>query len=228
MSDIHNWHAWLGTDEAGKGDYFGPLVVAGVYVDAPCREAFAGLGIVDSKVLSNRRIRDMAAWMRNHYEQHIVVVQKMPNAYNSLYSTLREQGKNLNTLLASLHAEAIQTLQTRLGAKHALVDRFSKNDLLTPQLTQGEIEVIQVPKAESDIAVAAASIIARDVFLTGMENLSQKYRFRLPRGAYRVTEAGREFINIHGPEALEDVAKLHFSLTKTILNPQQLPLFKDV
>ena len=227
MNALHNWHAWLGTDEAGKGDYFGPLVVAGVYVDAACCEVFSDMGIVDSKTLSNRRVRDMAAWMQNYYEQHIVVVQKMPNAYNSLYSTLHEQGKNLNTLLASLHAEAIQTLQTRLGVKHALVDRFSKNDLLTPQLAQAEIEVIQVPKAESDIAVAAASIIARDAFLTGMENLSQKYRLRLPRGAYRVTEAGRKFIGLHGPEALEDVAKLHFSLTETILDSQQLPLFKE-
>ena len=155
MNAIHNWQAWLGTDEAGKGDYFGPLVVAGVYVDAACCEVFSDMGIVDSKTLSNRRVRDIAAWMRNHYEQHIVVVQKMPNAYNSLYSTLHEQGKNLNTLLASLHAEAIQTLQTRLGVKHALVDRFSKNDLLTPQLARAEIEVIQVPKAESDIAVGS-------------------------------------------------------------------------
>ncbi len=235
MNPIHNWNAWIGTDEAGKGDYFGPLVVAGVYVNAEHRKAFVDLGIADGKTLSNRRIRKLAKLMRHRYKQYISVVEKMPPRYNALYSHLRKQGQNLNHLLASLHAEVIQTLATRVGAKHALVDRFSKNDVITPQLMQQadknpslqntEIEVVQVPKAESDIAVAAASVIARDVFLTGIETLSQKYKIRLPRGSYKVTEAGREFIKLHGTHALGDVAKLHFNLTDTILLPKQSVFF---
>lgn len=231
MKPIHNWNAWIGTDEAGKGDYFGPLVVAGVYMNSEICEAFSALGIADGKTLSNRRIRKLAKLMRHRYEQYICVVEKMPPAYNSLYSRFDKRGQNLNHLLASLHAELIQTLATRVGAKYALVDEFAKNDLITPQLRQQarktpslqnmEIAVLQIPKAERDIAVAAASVIARDVFLTGIETLSEKYQVRLPRGSYRVTEAGREFVKLHGADALGKVAKLHFRLTDAVLAPAQ-------
>lgn len=246
MNAIHNWNAWIGTDEAGKGDYFGPLIVAAVYVDADCQETLSDLGVADGKTLSNRRIRDIAESMHHRYERHIVVVERMPNAYNSLYNDFRRRGQNLNHLLASLHAEAIHTLATRVGAKHALVDRFSKNDLITQELRQhikGKprlrqnaavpfqggiprgihfgIEIIQVPKAERDIAVAAASIIARDAFLKAMETLSEKYEIRLPRGSYQVVEAGKEFVALHGNEALEQVAKLHFRLTDAVSQPRR-------
>ena len=232
MDAIHNWNTWIGTDEAGKGDYFGPLVAAAVYVDAECRETFADLGITDGKKLSNRRIQNLAEVMRRRYPQHIVVVEKMPTEYNCLYATLRRRGQNLNHLLASLHAEAIRTLANSVGARHALVDQFSKNDLITQQLnpranntpplqreaaaTSFGIKIKQVPKAERDIAVAAASIIARDAFLTGMDMLSEKYEICLPRGAYQVVEAGREFVKLHGSEALGEVAKLHFNLTDAV------------
>ena len=237
MDIIHNWNAWIGTDEAGKGDYFGPLVVAAVYVDAECREAFSTFGIADGKTLSNRRIRHLAELMQSRYERHIVVVEKGPTDYNSVYSKLRRRGQNLNHLLASLHAEAIYTLAGRVGAKYALVDKFSKNDLITQQLTQQkrdkshrqpaslEIKIKQIPKAERDIAVAAASIIARDAFLSGMDTLSEKYKICLPRGAYQVTDAGKEFIKLHGSDALGDVAKLHFSLTDAVRATQtNIPL----
>ena len=134
MDTIHNWDTWIGTDEAGKGDYFGPLVAAGVYVDAECCETLSEFGIVDGKKLSNRRVRHLAEVMRSRYEEHIVVVEKMPAAYNSLYDDLQRRGQNLNHLLASLHAEAIHTLAVRVGVKHVLVDRFSKNDLITQEL----------------------------------------------------------------------------------------------
>ena len=218
MITLHNWDAWIGTDEAGKGDYFGPLVVAAVYVDAACRETLSTSGIIDGKKLSNLRVQRLAEWMHNAYEQHVVVVEKMPTDYNTLYDDLSRRGQNLNHLLASLHGEAIRTLATRVGAKHVLVDKFSKNDLITQQLKQHpKMEIIQVPKAERDIAVAAASIIARDAFLRGMDVLSEKYEIRLPRGSYQVVDAGREFIRLHGRDALGDVAKLHFSLTDAVL-----------
>lgn len=241
MKTIHNWNAWIGTDEAGKGDYFGPLVVAAVYVDKDCREIFSDLGITDGKTLSNRRIRDLAELMLDQYKRHIVVVERMPTEYNSLYTNFRRRGQNLNHLLASLHAEAIHTLATRISAKHALVDKFSKDDLITQQLHQrvnGEprlqhvtsrpplgMEIKQIPKAERDIAVAAASIIARDAFLSGMETLSEKYEIQLPRGAYQVVEAGREFISMHGSDALGNVAKLHFSLTDAVRASETTNLF---
>lgn len=218
MDTIHNWDAWIGTDEAGKGDYFGSLVVAAVYVDAACRETLSTLGITDGKKLSDHRLQHLAERMHTDYEQHIVVVEKMPTDYNALYNELRRRGQNLNHLLASLHGEAIRTLATRVGAKQVLVDKFSKNDLITQQLKQHpRMEIIQVPKAERDLAVAAASIIARDAFLRGMDVLSEKYEMRLPRGSYQVVDAGKEFIRLHGSNALGDVAKLHFGLTDAVL-----------
>jgi ribonuclease HIII len=217
MSEIHNWNKWIGTDEAGKGDYFGPLVVAGVYVNAECREEFLEKGITDGKKVSNPKIRKLADWMWNHYEQHIVVEQKMPEDYNSLYETLRKRGQNLNTMLANLHIMVIQTLAKRTDANHALVDQFAINDAIIPRLMHSGIEGKLETKAERDIAVAAASVIARDTFLTGIETLSQEYEVRLPRGAYRVTEAGKEFIKLHGANALGNVAKLHFRTTEAVL-----------
>ena len=217
MNSIHNWQEWIGTDEAGKGDYFGPLVVAGVYVNAQCRDDLLDKGITDGKKVSNSRIRKLAEWMWTDYEQHIIIEQKMPEEYNSLYEILKNRGQNLNTMLAKLHISVIQTLANRMRAQHALVDKFANNDIITPQLTQQDIEVKQETNAERDIAVAAASIIARDAFLTGIETLSQKYEIQLPRGAYRVTNAGKEFIKMHGGDALRHVAKLHFRTTEAVL-----------
>ena len=235
MNAIHNWNAWIGTDESGKGDYFGPLVVAAVYVDGEFLENLSDLGVADGKTLSNRRIRSIAELMHSDYEQHIVVVAKMPIEYNLLYDTLRRRGQNLNHLLASLHAEAIHTLADRVDAKHVLVDKFAKDDLITQQLSwrvnpaasplqRGVamplgLEIRQVTKAERDSAVAAASIIARDAFLTGMATLSESYEMCLPRGAYQVVEAGKEFVKMHGTKALGEVAKLHFSLTDAVCAP---------
>ncbi len=223
MSTIHNWETWLGTDEAGKGDYFGPLVVAGVYVNAELREVFAELGIADGKTLTNRRIRQLAESMRSGYAEAIAVVEKMPAEYNALYGDFRRRGKNLNHLLGALHAEVIETSHVRLGEQHVCVDRFSNADVITPQIgitIRRNLLIKQVTKAERDIAVAAASVIARDAFLSGMETLSEKYDFQLPRGSYQVTEAGKEFVALHGAEALGDVAKLHFSLTDAVLAPK--------
>lgn len=232
MNAIHNWNAWIGTDEAGKGDYFGPLVVAAVYVNAEFLENVSDLGIADGKTLSKRRIQSIAELIHNDYARYIVVVKKVPTEYNSLYDTFRKRGQNLNHLLASLHAEAIHTLAKRVDAKHVLVDKFSKDDLITQQLLQHVdiaspfqreaastplgITLKQVTKAERDIAVAAASIVARDAFLTAMDTLSEKYEICLPRGAYQVVEAGKEFVRMHGSEALGEVAKLHFNLTDAV------------
>ena len=97
MNTIHNWDTWIGTDEAGKGDYFGPLVVAAFYVDADCRETLSDLGVADGKTLSNRRVRDLAERMHHRYEQRIVVVERMPEAYNSLYNDFRRPRTKLKS-----------------------------------------------------------------------------------------------------------------------------------
>src|SRR5437588_3175607 len=55
----------LGIDESGKGDFFGPLVIAGVYVDRGIARQLLDAGIVDSKRIgSDTRIRALAEIIR--------------------------------------------------------------------------------------------------------------------------------------------------------------------
>ena len=218
MSKLHHWNAWIGTDESGKGDYFGPLVVAGVYIDNDCIDAFLEMGVSDGKKITNARVKKLANWMWENYEENVVLIKKMPETYNADYEHFRSQGKNLNSLLTSMHVDVIQTLSKSKGAKHALVDKFSYHDIVTSHLVTDNIEVKLETKAERDIAVAAASIIARATFLTDMDALSKEYNLDLPRGATSIVKvAARNFIRKHGESALRYVAKLHFKTTREVL-----------
>ncbi len=217
MNQLHTWNRWIGTDESGKGDYFGPLVVAGVYVDTECRDTLLEMGITDGKMVSNTRVSKLADSMWKDYEQHIVVAQKMPDNYNTQYDELEKRCENSSRILADLHIKVIQTLAKRMDVKHALVDEFPYNNL-SRLLTQRDITIKLETKAERDVAVAAASIIARDKFLKGIETLSNKYGLQLPRGANQVIAAGKEFVRLNGEDSLRNVAKLHFRTTKSVLS----------
>lgn len=217
MTKIHSWKNWIGTDESGKGDYFGPLVVAGVFVNSECSSKLLEYGITDGKKISNTRVRKLANWMWNEYANHIQVEQKMPDEYNNEYDDLENRGENSSRILANMHINVIQTLSKRFGVNYALVDKFPYNDM-TSLLTQQNIKIKLVTKGERDVAVAAASIIARDRFLTGMDILSNNYEIQLPRGAYQVIGAGKEFVKLNGEDSLRKVAKLHFRTTQQVID----------
>ena len=219
-SKFHNWNAWIGTDEAGKGDYFGSLAVAGVYVTPEVREILHTLGVRDGKQLSDSQVRELAREMRLRCVHNISRLSLEPIQYNREYTLFRKRGQNLNHLLAWLHARAIQNLLKRVNCRYVLIDRFAKEEVLETELRgmmTSNIELMQIPKAESDIAVAAASIIARDIFLQQLEQLSKKYQIQLPKGAFQVIDAGKQFVKQHGVESLRHVAKLHFRTTTDIL-----------
>ncbi len=216
----HNWSAWVGTDEAGKGDYFGALVVAGVYVNPEIRDILHTLGVRDGKQLSDLQVKKLAQKMRRHHGDNISWSSLEPIRYNEQYTLFRRHGRNLNHLLASLHAKVIQDLRKRVDCRYILVDRFAKEEVLETELQvvlNPNIKLVQMPKAESDIAVAAASIIARDIFLQQLEQLSDKYQIQLPKGASQVIDGGKQFVKQHGAESLRHVAKLHFRTTMDIL-----------
>ena len=220
----HNWLAWVGTDEAGKGDYFGALAVAGVYVDSEMRELLHALGVRDGKQLSDSRVRKLAQEMRGRCGNSISWSSLEPTRYNEEYTLYKKSGRNLNHLLASLHAEVIRDLLKRVDCRYVLVDRFAKEEVLETELQVAlnpNIKLVQVPKAESDIAVAAASIIARDIFLQQLEQLSTEYQIQLPKGASQVIDAGKQFVKQHGAKSLRHVAKLHFRTTTDILGNEQ-------
>jgi len=204
----------IGTDESGKGDYFGPLCVAGVYLPDDQHPVLAELGVKDSKRLTDNRALKLAVLIKKDYKHSIVAIG--PARYNELYKKLR----NLNRLLAWAHARVIENLLGEVGCRLAITDQFGdKQFVLSALMKRGkEIELIQRTKAESDMAVAAASILARAEFLQRLRSLSDEIAFDLPKGSSPPAEdAGRELVRKHGSAILDRVAKKHFKLTDRIL-----------
>ena len=219
LSEYHRWTNWIGTDESGKGDYFGSLVVAGVFVDEEACHELRAIGVADSKKLSDRRIRDIAPRIFEAHANKMAWVELDPPAYNQRYETLQQNGQNLNDMLADLHSGIIQTLINETNCFNIIVDRFANQVVLRKRLEKilPHAQLLQVPKAESDIAVAAASIVARYFFLQRIENLSHTYGLKIPKGAVHVVDPGREFVQSYGKQQLRNVAKLHFRTTSDIL-----------
>lgn len=204
----------IGTDESGKGDYFGPLVVAGVFVPEKQQNVLIELGIRDSKKISDNRIRELATLLKKGYKHSLVAIG--PERYNELYTKLR----NLNKILAWAHSRAIENILEEVNCSVAVTDQFGdKSFVLNALMKKGkEIELIQRPKAEEDLAVAAASILARAEFLRRLYFLSQDVGMDLPKGSSSlVDEAGLRLVKLHKVEILDKVAKKHFKITRRIL-----------
>jgi ribonuclease HIII len=216
----------LGVDESGKGDFFGPLCVAGVYVNESVVHAWKDLGVRDSKrISSDKTIADLADRIRNTPGCVVAVVPIGNEAYNRLYQKFR----NVNSLLAWGHARVIENLmeqRTRMVPPpvRAISDQFAANKETVARalMTLGrELELVQRHKAESDLAVAAASILARHEFVRRMAALGQQYGMTFPKGASAAVDAAaKEFVTKLGAEALPKVAKMHF---RTALRAQGLP-----
>ncbi|MEI6278874.1 MAG: ribonuclease HIII [Verrucomicrobiae bacterium] len=200
----------FGIDESGKGDFFGPLVIAGVYVDAGLARTLRDAGVQDSKAIgSDKRIRSLAAAIRQSGAPHSVVTISPPR-YNELY---RKIG-NLNRLLAWGHARIIENLcEARPDCPRALSDKFADVRVLERSLMEKgrKIQLDQRTKAESDFAVAAASILAREKFIDWLEHAARASGINLPRGASSaVKTAAAELVARQGAGALENFAKTHF------------------
>lgn len=209
-------YRWIGTDESGKGDYFGPLVAAGMYVDAAAAAELAALGVSDSKTLSDKANIRLAAEIRQRFPERFEIVEIPPERYNTLYEQMTREGKNLNSLLAWGHVRVLENLLTRCPCDFALTDKFADQHYVEQRLfTRGRhITLVQRPRAERNIAVAAASILARERFLTSLSKLSDVYGVRLPKGAAPpVVMAARQLVAKSGCQALRQVAKLHFKTT---------------
>jgi ribonuclease HIII len=208
----------IGTDEVGKGDYFGPLVVAGVFVDEQRALELRALGVRDSKSLSDRAVLSLAEEMKRRLvPEHIYVLVCEPIEYNQRYHALQ----NLNVLLADTHARTIQALQQRTGCQLALVDQFDFNGRVEQALHAlgCQITLEERPQGESDVAVAAASILGRATFLQQLEHLSAALQMELPRGSSnpQIVTIGKSLIAQFGREKLESVAKVSFQITQKIL-----------
>jgi len=230
----------IGSDEAGKGDYFGYLVIAAVFLDPEHEESLRQIGVRDSKRMSDGVARRLAGEIRARLPHDVVRIS--PRRYNDLYAKLR----NLNHLLAWGHARAIENLLERAPAPLVIADQFGDEQWLRQALmgkgrvgahgpldcpstalgmnAQGRrapVQLIQTPRAEQDLAVAAASVVARAVFLETLDALSARIGLTLPKGATHVMEAAKELYRRGGEELLAEVAKLHFKTTRGVRQDQE-------
>jgi ribonuclease HIII len=201
----------FGIDESGKGDFFGPLVVAGVYVERESARTLLDAGVQDSKRIgSDTRIRSLARIIRATPGSISETVLIGPARYNELY----EKFGNLNKLLGWGHARVIENLLAKKpDCPRALSDQFANVHVIQRSLMArgGKIKVEQRTKAESDIAVAAASIIAREAFIGWLERESKSLGLRLGRGiSADVKSTAEKLVTAHGPEILRRIAKVHF------------------
>ncbi|MEX1049110.1 MAG: ribonuclease HIII [Akkermansiaceae bacterium] len=208
----------FGIDESGKGDFFGPLVIAGAYTDAVIARQLIAAGIMDSKrVTSPARIRQLAARIRATPGCTTAVVAIGPERYNTMHASF----KNLNRLLAWGHARCIETLlAARPDCPRTLSDQFARPEILQRALKEKglAIQLDQRTKGESDTAVAAASVLAREGFIDWMDKTSAACGIRLPLGASDlVIQAARQLVARDGPVVLGKVAKLHFKTTAAVL-----------
>jgi ribonuclease HIII len=216
----------IGVDESGKGDFFGPLCIAGVYVNATVIKAWQELGVRDSKTISSdKKIAELADKIRNTPGCVVNAVQIGNEAYNRLYTKMR----SVNTLLAWGHARVIENL---MGLRYrmdpppikAISDQFAASKTVIEKALMNEgrsLQLVQRHKAEEDIAVAAASILARDEFVKGLARLEKQFSVKLPKGASAAVDAtAKQFLEEHGVDELAKISKMHF---RTALRAQGLP-----
>ena len=197
----------IGIDESGKGDLFGPLCIAGLYAKDDAIAELEALGVRDSKDMHDNTIQTVAAKLKKSYHHQIVRIN--PAKYNTLYTQFR----NLNKMLAWGHATAIEALATKTQCHNVIVDQFAAEHVVETALKKKGVAVTltQRTRAEEDLVVAGASILARDAFLSGIRKLEEEFSITLPKGASKKTVAAAHlFVKKWGREALEYIAKLHF------------------
>jgi ribonuclease HIII len=214
----HNWQRWAGTDESGKGDFFGPLVVCGFIMERKFEKKFSELGVQDSKRLSDEKVRKIAEYLYSNHRRNFDVIALQPRKYNELYEQFKQQGKKLNELLAWMHGRVILNLNNKNQFEGAVIDKFAKDSTLKNSLSDlKKLKLIQRYRAEDDPAVACASIIARYNFVKYLKEFSQKYDMEFPLGAGKnVVEFARLFTSKLSKAELFEVAKIHFKNYKEL------------
>jgi ribonuclease HIII len=204
----------IGIDESGKGDFFGPLCIGGVYAAGQQIKELAEMGVKDSKRLGDAAALKLAEKIRKNCLYHVVRIG--PEKYNELY----EKFGNLNLLLGWGHATVIDQLIEKSGCENVIIDQFAAEHVVERALRNKKRKALltQRTKAEQDLVVAAASILARATFLEGLELLEKKWEIPLPKGASaKVIQSGGALIKKHGTEALSKVGKMHFKTAQVIM-----------
>ncbi|HWD40415.1 MAG TPA: ribonuclease HIII [Fimbriimonas sp.] len=202
----------IGVDESGKGDFFGPLVIAACYVGP---EHLAEMeGVKDSKKLTDPMALRLSDKIRAVCPCSVIAIG--PAKYNELYAKF----KNLNSLLAWGHARAIENVLELHPSNLVISDQFAAGGAAVKRALYEKgrgVEFRSMVRAEADIAVAAASILARAEFLRRLKKLGEEFGIELPKGATNVIGTGKRIVAQHGPSALANVAKMHFRTSQQVL-----------
>jgi len=208
-----------GIDESGKGDFFGPLVVAAVFIDDTSKKLLLNAGVQDSKLIKNdKKILAIANIIKSKVGGAYSIVPIGPQAYNRLYESMT----NLNKLLAWGHARALENLLAKVpDCKTVIADKFAhEKEIINALMKKGKtVRLIQKTKAESDIAVAAASILARAEFVTRIDMLGREVGLKLPKGCgSNVNKVIQEVIEKHGEDKISYFGKVHFKTLSKVLD----------
>lgn len=218
LEDPEAYKPHMGIDESGKGDFFGPLVIASAYVNEELVEKLRAMGVRDSKKISSDNVAmNMARDIRKLLGNRCAMVTIGPRSYNRMYSKIR----NVNKMLAWGHARAIEDLLGKVpDCPRALSDKFGPTHQIEQALFEKgkKIQLDQRTKAESDPAVAAASILARAGFIHALQKMGKQYDFEVPKGAStKVRREAEKLVAYKGPGILLDTAKCHFQTTDKVL-----------
>ncbi len=206
---------YIGTDESGKGDIFGPLVVAAVYVNERTKSELKRIGVKDSKMLSRNEILTLAKKIEKIIDNNFIITELLPDKYNKLY----EEFGNLNKLLGYVHSETIEHLLQKVNCNTVIIDKFGPQDLeIEGNFNFRNVQFLKYSKGERYTAVAAASILAR----ARMEEWFEKNKINgknIPKGASLEAERFlKELLKNTDKKKLTNYIKLHFKSIKKFSN----------
>ena len=213
------FYPYIGTDESGKGDYFGPLVVAGIYITPDTGKLLRSMGIRDSKELNDFQIMQIASEIKKKSEVISDAVLVSPEKYNQLY----EKMGNLNRLMGWAHARVIENLLNKCDAGEVISDKFGNEKIILDALqTKGRaVNLKQITKAEKFTAVAAASILARESVINWFRIQSRKYKIEIPKGSSLEVEViAKQLFQKYGADTLTKLVKLHFKTSNKVFNKE--------
>ncbi|MBT8378251.1 MAG: ribonuclease HIII [Ignavibacteria bacterium] len=214
-NDDINPDSYIGTDESGKGDYFGPLVIAGVFADPEISLKLLQLGVRDSKTISDWQIKKLASEIKKIANKDFDTISISPDKYNKLH----EKMGNVNKILGWAHAKVLENILTNCDAEEAISDKFGNERLILDALQEKgkNLKLYQTSKAERFTAVAAASIIARDSVIRWFEMNSSDLGIKIPKGASgEVERTAKKVAKKFGKNKLNSLVKVHFKTSKKV------------
>lgn len=206
---------YIGTDESGKGDYFGPLVVAAVYINPQTKIELEKIGVKDSKLFSDNNIKILETSIKKIIEDNFVIIQINPEKYNQLY----ESFKNLNKIMGWAHSKAIETLIEKTKSENVISDKFGNEKLIKDELNKKSIKVnlYQTAKGERFTAVAAASILARAKVVDWFSFKSREIGYEIPKGGGDlVNVTAKRILHQNDEKYLLKMIKFHFKNSQNI------------